>query len=80
MKMLYRYLPLVLLAVFWEMAARLELVSSSALPPLSDVIVSWIDLIKTGELTGNTGETSTSYFSNKSRMCSRNAYRSKTFS
>src|SRR4051812_48290743 len=55
MKMLYRYLPLVLLAVFWEMAARLELVSSSALPPLSDVIVSWIDLIKTGELTGNTG-------------------------
>jgi ABC-type nitrate/sulfonate/bicarbonate transport system permease component len=55
MKTLYRYLPLVLLAVAWEIAARLELVSSSALPPLSDVIVSWIDLIKTGELTGNTG-------------------------
>jgi len=30
-------------------------VSSSALPPLSDVVVSWIDLIKTGELVGNTG-------------------------
>jgi ABC-type nitrate/sulfonate/bicarbonate transport system permease component len=55
MKTLYRYLPLVLLAVFWETAARLELVSSSALPPLSDVVVSWIDLIKTGELVGNTG-------------------------
>ena len=55
MKTLYRYLPLVLLAVFWEAAARLELVSSSALPPLSDVAVSWIDLIKTGELVGNTG-------------------------
>src|SRR3954453_9411431 len=55
MKTLTRYLPLVLLAVFWEVAARLELVSSSALPPLSDVVVSWIDLIKTGEVVGNTG-------------------------
>src|SRR6478609_2001449 len=55
MKMLVRYLPLVLLAVLWETAARLELVSSSALPSLSDVVVSWIDLAKTGELTGNTG-------------------------
>src|SRR3954453_2845439 len=55
MKTLTRYLPLVLLAVFWEAAARLELVSSSALPPLSDVAVSWIDLIKTGELAGNAG-------------------------
>src|ERR1700759_573034 len=55
MKTLIRYLPLVLLAVLWEIAARLELVSSSALPPLSDVVVSWIDLLKTGELLGNTG-------------------------
>ena len=55
MKALARYLPLVLLAVLWETAARLELVSSSALPSLSDVVVSWIDLAKTGELTGNTG-------------------------
>ena len=50
-----RYLPLVLLALFWEAASRLHLVSSSALPPLTDVVVSWIDLIKTGELVGNTG-------------------------
>jgi NitT/TauT family transport system permease protein len=50
---LLRYLPLLLLAIAWELAARFELVSSSALPPLSDVIVSWIDLIKTGELISN---------------------------
>src|SRR5262249_33831320 len=53
MKTHSRYLPLVLLAIFWEVAARLELVSSSALPPLSDVVVSWIDMLKTGELTSN---------------------------
>ncbi len=50
-----RYLPLVLLAVAWEAVSRLGLVSSSALPPLSDVITSWIDLIKTGELVDNAG-------------------------
>ena len=51
----FRYLPLVLLAIAWEVAARLELVSSSALPPLTDVVVSWIDMLKTGELVGNAG-------------------------
>ena len=51
----FRYLPLLLLAIAWEAAARLELVSSSALPPLSDVTVSFIDLLKTGELADNTG-------------------------
>lgn len=50
-----RYLPLVLLAIAWETVARLGLVSTSALPPLSEVITSWIDLVKTGELTSNTG-------------------------
>jgi len=50
-----RYLPLVLLAVAWEAVSRLGLVSSSALPPLSDVIASWIDLVKTGELVSNAG-------------------------
>jgi len=53
MKMLVRYLPLVLLALAWEMVARLELVSSSALPPLSSVIVAWIDLVRSGELVSN---------------------------
>jgi NitT/TauT family transport system permease protein len=42
-----------LLAIVWELAARLELVSNTALPPLSDVIVAWIDMIKDGELINN---------------------------
>ncbi|MGA9195063.1 MAG: ABC transporter permease, partial [Pseudolabrys sp.] len=50
---LLRYLPLLLLAAIWELVARLELVSSTALPPLSDVIAAWIEMIKDGELTSN---------------------------
>ena len=50
-----RYLPLVLLAIAWELAARLHLVSSLALPALSDVVFAWIDLIKDGELLANGG-------------------------
>jgi NitT/TauT family transport system permease protein len=50
---LFRYLPLLLLALAWEAISRLELVSSSALPPLSDVIVSWGELLKSGELFTN---------------------------
>jgi NitT/TauT family transport system permease protein len=53
--MAFRYLPLLLLAIAWEVVARLGLVSSSALPPLSDVVVSWIDLMRTGELVTNGG-------------------------
>jgi len=53
MKQFIRYLPLLLLAIGWELAARLELVSTTALPPLSEVIVAWIDMIKTGELVTN---------------------------
>ena len=49
----FRYLPLVLLAVLWEVVAQFGLVSTSALPPLSEVVVSWIDLVKTGDLTKN---------------------------
>jgi ABC-type nitrate/sulfonate/bicarbonate transport system permease component len=50
---LLRYLPLLLLAAAWELTARFELVSSSALPTLSDVIVAWVDMIRDGELIGN---------------------------
>jgi ABC-type nitrate/sulfonate/bicarbonate transport system permease component len=50
-----RYSPLLLLAIMWEVAARLELVSTSALPPLSDVILSWWEMIKDGELPDNAG-------------------------
>jgi ABC-type nitrate/sulfonate/bicarbonate transport system permease component len=55
LKALWRYSPLLLLAIGWEIAARLELVSSSALPPLSDVVVAWIDMLKNGELVSNGG-------------------------
>ena len=50
---LLRYMPLALLAVAWETAARTGLVSSLALPPLSSVATAWIDLMKDGELITN---------------------------
>src|SRR5437016_9506556 len=53
MSTLLRYLPLVMLALAWEFSSRLGLVSSLALPPLSDVIVAWVDLIRSGELITN---------------------------
>jgi NitT/TauT family transport system permease protein len=48
-----RYLPLVLLAIGWELVARLNIVDSLALPPLSKVAVAWVDLIRDGELVDN---------------------------
>jgi ABC-type nitrate/sulfonate/bicarbonate transport system permease component len=48
-----RYLPLLLLAIAWEIVARLELVSTSALPPLSDVVAAGIAMVKDGELISN---------------------------
>ena len=53
MKTFVRYLPLLLLAIAWEAVARLELVSSSALPPLSKVVEAWLELIQSGELIAN---------------------------
>jgi NitT/TauT family transport system permease protein len=50
---LVRYLPLLLLAAGWELAARLGLVSQLALPPLSQVVAAWVDLVSSGELVGN---------------------------
>jgi NitT/TauT family transport system permease protein len=50
---LLRYLPLLILALAWEALARSGLVSSLALPPLSKVIVAWIDLARDGELVLN---------------------------
>jgi len=55
MKTFIRYSPLLLLAIGWEVAARLELVSTTALPPLSDVVASWIEMLKDGELLSNAG-------------------------
>jgi NitT/TauT family transport system permease protein len=48
-----RYLPLLLLALAWETAARLNLVDTTALPPLSHVAAAWIDLMRGGELVDN---------------------------
>jgi ABC-type nitrate/sulfonate/bicarbonate transport system permease component len=50
---LIRYLPLLILALAWEAVARLGLVSSLALPPLSRVLAAWIALARDGELIAN---------------------------
>ena len=50
---LIRYLPLLLLALAWEAAARLGLVSALALPPLSKVAAAWLDLAENGDLITN---------------------------
>jgi ABC-type nitrate/sulfonate/bicarbonate transport system permease component len=49
----FRYLPLLLLALAWEVTARLNLVDSLALPPLSNVAAAWVDLVRDGELVDN---------------------------
>ncbi len=54
-KTFFRYSPLLLLAIAWELAARLNLVSSDALPPLSSVISSWTGMIQDGTLLNNGG-------------------------
>jgi NitT/TauT family transport system permease protein len=48
-----RYLPLVVLAMAWEITARLNIVDSQALPPLTHVATAWIDLVRDGELIDN---------------------------
>jgi NitT/TauT family transport system permease protein len=48
-----RYLPILLMALLWEAFARLGLVSSLALPPLSSVLAAWLDLMKSGDLVTN---------------------------
>jgi NitT/TauT family transport system permease protein len=50
---LVRYSPLVILAAVWEVAARAGFVSTLALPPLSDVVLAWVDLARSGELAIN---------------------------
>jgi ABC-type nitrate/sulfonate/bicarbonate transport system permease component len=53
MRTVWRYLPLLLLALAWEAAARLNVVDTLALPPLSKVAVAWVDLFRGGELVDN---------------------------
>ena len=54
-KTFVRYSPLLLLAIAWELTARLHLVSSDALPTLSSVVESWFAMIKDGDLVTNGG-------------------------
>jgi NitT/TauT family transport system permease protein len=53
MKALARSAPLLLLALAWELGTRAGLVSTLALPPLSEVVAAWIDLVRSGELVTN---------------------------
>ena len=48
-----RYAPLLILALAWEAASRFHLVSSLALPPLTDVAQAWVELVRSGELLTN---------------------------
>lgn len=50
---LIRYSPLIILAAAWEIAVRAGFVSALALPPLSDVGLAWIDLVRSGDLVSN---------------------------
>lgn len=48
-----QYFPLLVVALLWEAAPRLGLVSSYILPPLSIVIQSWVNLVSDGEIIWN---------------------------
>ncbi|MEX2126632.1 MAG: ABC transporter permease [Xanthobacteraceae bacterium] len=50
-----RYSPLLLLAAAWELIAQFELVSTSALPPLTSVLGAWVEMLTSGELLSNAG-------------------------
>ena len=50
---LIRYLPLLILALAWQLIAQFELVSSTALPSLTRVAEAWFDLLKSGDLLTN---------------------------
>jgi NitT/TauT family transport system permease protein len=41
------------MAVAWEMTTRMGLVSQLALPPLSQVVLAWMEMLKSGELFAN---------------------------
>src|SRR5579863_5868190 len=49
----FRYLPLVILALAWEATARLNLIDSQALPPLTHIATAWVDLMRDGEMIDN---------------------------
>jgi ABC-type nitrate/sulfonate/bicarbonate transport system permease component len=50
---LIRYSPLLILAITWQLVAQFELVSSTALPPLTQIGGAWLDLLNSGDLLKN---------------------------
>ena len=50
---LLRYLPILLLTLAWEAGARLGLGAALALPPPSDVLAAFVDLVRDGDLVTN---------------------------
>ncbi|MGE0060745.1 MAG: ABC transporter permease [Xanthobacteraceae bacterium] len=50
---LIRYSPLLILAIAWQLISQFELVSSTALPPLTKVAEAWYSLLTSGELLKN---------------------------
>ena len=50
---LIRYSPLLILAIAWQLIAHFELVSSTALPPLTQIGGAWLELLRSGDLLKN---------------------------
>lgn len=47
---LERYIIILAIIILWELLPRLELIDTFLLPPFSDVIISWVQLIISGEM------------------------------
>ncbi|MEU8157491.1 ABC transporter permease [Micromonospora sp. NPDC048986] len=54
-KVLHRTVAIVALAAIWEGAPRLGLVDRVFLPPLSEVLVAWWELLRSGQLAEHVG-------------------------
>jgi ABC-type nitrate/sulfonate/bicarbonate transport system permease component len=50
---LIRYSPLLILAIAWQLVAHFELVSSTALPSLTQIGDAWFELVTSGDLQKN---------------------------
>ncbi|GAA2188036.1 ABC transporter permease [Micromonospora lupini] len=54
-RVLHRSVAIVALAAVWEVAPRLGLVDRVFLPPLSEVLVAWWELLRSGQLAEHVG-------------------------
>ncbi|HLJ22370.1 MAG TPA: ABC transporter permease [Stellaceae bacterium] len=53
MRALWRYAPILLLLLLWEVAPRLGFIDPDSVPPLSKVAVAWWSLLRSGDLASN---------------------------